>query len=64
MTKQERLNWAVLYALRTGCFFPVRKPGTTTDVVAWRRWGAMRYLHAAIAEFYSDEAREARAKTA
>jgi len=56
MTPQERLNWAVLYALREGCFFPVREPTgkAFTSVKAWKRWGAMRYLHDAIANFPFD----------
>lgn len=51
MTPQERLNFAILYALREGCFFPVVQPKDTADLRAWIQWGALRYLHAAIREF-------------
>jgi hypothetical protein len=52
MTTQEKLNHAVLYALREGCFFPVPEPKPSDSTQAWIQWGAMRYLHDAIAEFY------------
>ncbi len=54
-TPQQKLNEAVLYALRSGCFFPVPepKPGATVEELV--RWGAMRHLHDAIAEFYRAE---------
>jgi hypothetical protein len=52
MSPQEKLNHAVFYALREGCFFPVPFPNprtcATQDLV---QWGAMRYLHDAISEF-------------
>lgn len=48
---QQKLNDAVMYALREGCFFPVPEPqrGATTKELI--QWGAMRNLHDAIAEF-------------
>lgn len=49
MSEQERLNWAIEYALRQGCLFPVSEPKLTAGVMAWRKWGALRYLHDAIA---------------
>ncbi len=51
MSEQERLNYAVLYALKQGCFFPVPEPPRGADTLAWRQWGAMRYLHTAIRDF-------------
>lgn len=51
MTPQERLNQAVLYALREGCFFPVPQPKLGASVRTWVKWGAMVNLHNAIAEF-------------
>lgn len=59
MTAQERLNHAVLYALKSGCFFPIREPSLTAGVRAWIRWGAMRNLHKAIAAFYGPSQRDA-----
>jgi len=56
MTEQERLNQAVLYALKSGCFFPVPEPAPGADVQALIQWGAMRNLHDAIAAFYPHEA--------
>lgn len=50
--KQDALNAAILYALRCGCFFPVpvpQPPYRTDDLV---KWGALRNLHDAIAEFW------------
>ena len=46
---QAALNAAVLYALRSGCFFPVRapRPGWSADRLV--KWGAMVNLHKAIA---------------
>jgi len=52
MTPQDRLNAAVLYALREGCFFPVPQPSPNSSVQSWVRWGALRNLHDAIAAFY------------
>lgn len=48
---QTKLNRAVMYALKEGCFFPVPEPpkgATTRELI---QWGAMRNLHDAIAEF-------------
>lgn len=42
---------AVLYALREGCFFPVPIPEPGATVRQLIRWGAMRNLHRAIAEY-------------
>src|ERR1051325_3808084 len=55
---QERLNNAVMYALREGCFSPVPEPrkGATTEELI--KWGAMRSLHDAIAEFNRTAAKE------
>ena len=55
---QERLNNAVMYALREGCFSPVPEPrkGATTEELI--KWGAMRSLHDAIAEFNRAAAKE------
>ncbi len=55
MTPQEQLNRAVLYALKEGCFFPVRAPRPGATVRALIQWGAMRHLHTAIAEFFRQE---------
>lgn len=52
MSPQERLNHAVLYALRAGCFCPVPEPSREAPAQAWIQWGAMRNLHDAMAEFY------------
>jgi hypothetical protein len=51
-TAQERLNEALLYALREGCFHPVPRPPADAPIAAWIQWGAMRNLHEAMAEFY------------
>lgn len=48
---QEKLNSAVMYALREGCFFPVPEPQNSASVEELKKWGAMRNLHDAIAEF-------------
>lgn len=50
---QQRLNRAVMYALRVGCFFPVPEPRKDATVEELKRWGAMRNLHDAIAVFNS-----------
>lgn len=54
MSQQERaVVDAVLYAMRTGALFPVKFPARvrghyrTADLI---KWGAMRYLHDAVAE--------------
>jgi hypothetical protein len=52
MNTQERLNRAVLYALRSGCFFPVPEPSGESELSDWIRWGAMRNLHNAMREFF------------
>jgi hypothetical protein len=49
LRKEHEIVEAVLYALRQGCFFPVREPWPRTSVKLWRRWGAMRNLHTKIA---------------
>ncbi len=51
-TKQDNLNAAVLYALKKGCFFPVPMPTAPYRVEDLIKWGAMRNLHTAIAEFW------------
>lgn len=51
-SSQEWLNQAVLHALKQGCFFPVRWPtGKRITVKNLKKWGALRNLHNAIAEF-------------
>jgi len=40
---------AVRYAMRSGCFFPVREPTPTASTRAWIQWGAMRHLHEVVA---------------
>ena len=55
MTPQDRLNQAVLYALREGCFFPVPEPAPRAPVRDWIQWGALRNLHEAIAAFFPRE---------
>lgn len=52
MTTQEKLNAAVLYALREGCFFPVPEPKPSAPTQEWIQWGAMRNLHTAIADHF------------
>lgn len=49
---QADLNTAVLYALKSGCFFPVPEPKPGATVEELIRWGALRNLHRAIANFY------------
>lgn len=52
MTPQERhIIDAVMYALRSGCFFPVPEPTPPYSVPQLVQWGAMRNLHTAIAEY-------------
>jgi hypothetical protein len=59
ISAQEKLNDAVLYALQMGCFFPVpfpkrgRKGHYSTKALI--KWGAMRNLHDAMAEFYRED---------
>lgn len=48
---QQKLNDAVMYALKEGCFFPVPEPPEGAAVQELVQWGAMRNLHDAIAEF-------------
>ncbi len=50
--KQEKLNQAILYALKEGCFFPVPTPKPWASTHELIQWGAMRNLHTAIAEFW------------
>jgi hypothetical protein len=61
VTPQEKLNYAVLYALKHGCFFPVKMPkmgaNQKRNVKALIKWGTMHYLHTAIAEFYREPSR-------
>ena len=45
----DDLTSAVFYALRNGCFFPVRRPKRGASVQALIRWGALRHLHDVIA---------------
>lgn len=54
MTPQERLNQAVFYALKEGCFFPVPRPDPNrgANTREWIQWGAMQNLHAAIRMFH------------
>ena len=47
---EKRIVDAVLYALRSGCFFPVPEPKPGASVQALIQWGAMRHLHDVIAE--------------
>lgn len=49
---QERLAFAVWYAVTSGCFFPVPEPALDAPVDEWVQWGAMRHLHDAIAEAF------------
>lgn len=51
---QQQLNDAVLYALKTGCFFPVPQPIPGATVEELIKWGAMRNLHDAIAAFFDE----------
>lgn len=52
MTEQEReIVSAVLYAMQCGCFFPVPEPKPGATVLQLTRWGAMRNLHTAVAEY-------------
>lgn len=53
--EQNRLNLAVRYALRVGCFHPVPEPPPGASTEAWVRWGAMRALHEAMAEAFREE---------
>ncbi len=48
---------AVLYAMKEGCFFPVKKPRPFSSVKQLIRWGALRNLHRAVAEATRDEQR-------
>ncbi len=50
-TRQEQLNSAVFYALKSGCFFPAPEPKASAPVAEWIQWGAMRNLHTAIRDF-------------
>ena len=49
---QEALNDAVLYALKAGCFFPVKEPPSGAGPQKRVQWGAMRNLHQAIAAHF------------
>lgn len=49
--KKDAVVEAVLYAMREGCFFPVREPKASAPVRDWIQWGAMRHLHTAVAEW-------------
>ncbi len=51
--EQDKLNQAVIYALKSGCFFPVPEPQPPYSVEQLVKWGAMRNLHSAIAEFFA-----------
>lgn len=48
--EKERIVDAVLYALRCGCLFPVPAPKPRASTQELIRWGAMRNLHAAVAD--------------
>jgi hypothetical protein len=48
--QKQRIVDAVLYAMREGCFFPVPRPQPPTTVRELIQQGAMRNLHAAVAE--------------
>lgn len=52
MVPQEKLNAAVLYALKAGCFFPVPEPKPPYRIPDLIKWGALRNLHTAMADFY------------
>lgn len=54
-TKEREVVDAVLYAMRSGCFFPVREPKPTAPVRGWIQWGAMRNLHTKVAELHRSE---------
>ena len=51
MKEQDRLNAAVLYALKEGCFFPVPELSAGMTEREMVQWGAMRNLHDAIRAF-------------
>lgn len=52
MSEQEKaIIDAVLYAMREGCFFPVPEPKPPYSVRQLVKWGAMRNLHTAVAEY-------------
>ena len=56
-TKLSDLEQAILYAMRSGCFHPVRfpkRPYRTRDLI---RWGAMKNFHRAVAEYFVPETR-------
>lgn len=53
--KQAELNNAIMYALRSGCFFPVPMPTPPYRIEDLVKWGAMRNLHGAIAAFFRKE---------
>jgi hypothetical protein len=52
MTEQAKQDIvdAVLYAMKQGCFFPVKNPRPPYSVKRLIKWGAMRNLHRAVAE--------------
>ena len=61
MTKTEAeraIVDAVLYAMRSGCFFPVPEPKPPYTTQKLVRWGAMRHLHDVIATFYRESERD------
>jgi hypothetical protein len=50
MSERERaVVEAVVYAMRSGCFFPVPEPPPMAPVRVWIQWGALRHLHDAVA---------------
>lgn len=51
MSDQQKIVDAVLYAMRCGCFFPVPNPTAPYSVEQLVKWGAMRNLHTAVAEY-------------
>ena len=52
MTEQAKddIVKAVLYAMKEGCFFPVKPPRSPYKVKNLIKWGALRNLHRAVAE--------------
>ena len=55
-SKEAAIVQAVLYAMRHGCFFPVPEPKPPYRIPDLIRWGAMRALHTAVAEYTRTEA--------
>jgi hypothetical protein len=52
MTPEEaEVIEAVLYAMKEGCFFPLRKPKPGAGIRRWVKWGAIQNLHNAVANY-------------